>query len=159
MGVGSKLLLLSPLVLASGCATVTRGTHQDFHILSRPPGADVRLSSGESCVTPCMLKLRREDSLIIKISKPNYVTQTVKVTSKLSAGGGVIVVGNALIGGVMGAAVDSSNGSMHDLTPNPVDVQLIPVAATADQPGVEAIPASPTTGAALESTKDKASHQ
>ncbi len=43
------------------------------------------------------------------------------------------MLGNAVIGGIAGAAIDTSNGSMRDLTPNPVSVELIAVEKNATE--------------------------
>ena len=44
-------------MLLPACATVTRGTSQKYAIESTPAQADVALSTGQTCVTPCKLKL------------------------------------------------------------------------------------------------------
>lgn len=51
----SALALAGSALALAGCATVTRGTHAPFRIVSLPAGAQVRLSSGEACITPCTL--------------------------------------------------------------------------------------------------------
>lgn len=93
-----------------------RGTNQKFEITSVPPGADVELSTGQKCKTPCKLKLKRKTPLTVTFTKPGYETQTAKVESKFNG------AGNILLGGVIGAVVDSGNGSMRALKPNPLSV-------------------------------------
>jgi hypothetical protein len=111
----------------SGCATVTRGTRQTFKVDSTPTAAKVELSNGESCVTPCTLKLKRHPGVTATITKDGYQTQIVKVDSELHGGGAVAGAGNLLLGGVIGGLVDGSNGSLNSLSPNPLQVTLVPV--------------------------------
>ena len=146
-------------ITLSACATVTRGTSQKFNIESSPDTAEVTLSNGQQCITPCKMKLKRKPGFTATVKKEGYQTQTVTVESKLGGGGAVAGAGNILLGGVIGGIVDGTNGSMNNLTPNPLKVTLVPVpvvpveevppaveaAPSADaSPAVEAIPASPT---------------
>lgn len=132
-------LSVGATMLLPACATITRGTSQEFEIVSEPPEANVESSSGFTCVTPCKLKLKRKPGFDLTISKPGYETQTVVVESKMSTGGGVATAGNAIFGGLIGAAVDGSNGAMNDLKPNPVTVTLVPLGAA---PAMEAAKAA-----------------
>jgi hypothetical protein len=109
------------------CATVTRGTKESFNIVSEPPAADVALSTGEKCQTPCKLRLKRKDGFTVTVRKAGYETIETKVDSEVSVGGGVAVAGNVLIGGIIGGVIDGSNGAMKDLKPNPLRVTLKPV--------------------------------
>lgn len=71
--------------LVSGCATITRGTRQDYVMQSTPPGAVVT-TTGVECVTPCTLKLKRKHGFIATFTLPGYETQTAVVTSDVSSG-------------------------------------------------------------------------
>jgi hypothetical protein len=118
-------------LLLPACATVTRGTKETYVIESTPPGADVALSNGQKCVTPCKLKLKRKPGFTATITKAGYEPVEAVVESELSVGGGAAAAGNVLIGGIVGGIVDGSNGSLNDLTPNPLQVTLKPVAQAA----------------------------
>lgn len=158
---GAAVLAVSAL---SACATVTRGTKQKYEIVSMPPGADVELSTGTKCVTPCKLKLKRKDAFTAKFAKAGYDPMEAKVESKISGGGGVAAAGNILLGGIIGGVVDGTNGSLNNLYPGKLNVTLVPVAtampeavaAEAAAPAAEATPAvveQPVTdGAAVEPT-------
>jgi hypothetical protein len=129
----------------SACATVTRGTSQKFNIESSPDKAEVTLSNGQQCVTPCQMKLKRKPGFTATVKKEGYQTQTIAVESKLGGGGAVAGAGNIILGGVIGGIVDGTNGSMNNLTPNPLKVTLVPVAAqasTAVAPVADAAPAA-----------------
>jgi hypothetical protein len=126
--IGAALFAVSSL---SACATVLRGTNQKYEITSVPPGADVELSTGQTCVTPCKLKLKRKTPFTVTVKKDGFETATAQVESKFTgAGAGA---GNILLGGVIGAVVDSSNGSMRSLRPNPLEVTLVPAGGAAPQ--------------------------
>jgi hypothetical protein len=139
--------LAAACVLLSACATVTRGTRQTFKIDSTPTEAKVELSIGETCITPCVLKLKRRPGFSATFTKDGYETQTVKVDSEIHGGGAVAGAGNLIAGGIIGGIVDGSNGSLNSLSPNPLTVTLIPVggasaAATTQAPAA----AEPATG-------------
>ena len=117
-------------LLLPACATVTRGTKETYIIESTPSAAEVTLSTGETCVTPCKLKLKRKEEFTARFAKAGYQSAEAQVESKFKGGGGVAAAGNVLIGGVIGAVLDGTNGSLMDLTPNPLRIKLIPVAET-----------------------------
>jgi hypothetical protein len=141
-GVAAAALLLP------ACATVTRGTSEKFVIESTPGEAEVALSTGDRCVTPCKLKLKRKNGFTATFNKPGYETLEAEVKSKFSGGGAAAGAGNVLIGGIIGAAVDGSNGSLNDLKPNPLRVTLVAVpdaAAPVAEPvtaAIETVPAA-----------------
>jgi hypothetical protein len=56
----------------SGCATLVRGTKTTYEITSIPPAANVTLSSGERCVTPCKIKLRRSVPFTATFEKAGF---------------------------------------------------------------------------------------
>ena len=128
--------LAAACVLLSACATVTRGTRQTFKIESTPTEAKVALSNGESCVTPCKLKLKRRPGFTATVSKDGYETKTVTVDSEVHGGGVAAGAGNVLFGGIVGGIVDGTNGSLNSLSPNPLQVTL--QAATAAAPAAAA---------------------
>lgn len=126
--------VLLALVVLTGCATVTRGTDVSMHIDSLPSGAEVRMSNGLTCTTPCTLKIARKDDLVATFRKPGYGTVHAKVKSRVAGDGVVAGAGNILVGGVIGAGVDIASGAMNELCPNPLMVKLQPWRAPTAQP-------------------------
>lgn len=124
-----SVLTVPVLGIASGCATITRGTTEAFVIESEPPGAHVRLSTGETCRTPCTLKKKRKESFVVHIEKPGYEPVEVQVTNQVAGAGAAGMAGNVILGGLIGAAVDAGSGAMLELVPNPVRVRLVPLGA------------------------------
>ena len=127
-----------------GCATVLRGTSTKFQITTVPPGASVQTNNGFSCkATPCNFRMSRKDSFDVTVSMDGYESQTVRVKSRASTEGVVMMTGgNFLIGGVIGSAVDVADGATNRLVPNPLNVVLVKkdAAATSGASGTQSDP-------------------
>ena len=100
-------------VVLAGCATMVFGTEQEVSVNTNPIGASVQFSNGVSCSSPCSIKAKRDQSLLITISKSGCQTQTVTMIPTLS-GGGVI----------LGGIIDYGTGAVYNLQPNPITVTL-----------------------------------
>ena len=124
---------------AAGCATITRGTRIDFTVETSPPGASVKGTNGLECAsTPCTFpKVDRETNFQVEVSKPGYETATYDITHKAMAGGTAGMIGNVLIGGLVGIIVDANSGATQGLVPNPLRVELKPLPPVAAQPPAE----------------------
>jgi hypothetical protein len=120
-------------VASVSCATIIRGTKQDFTVQSEPAGASAALSTGQTCdATPCTFELPRKVDFDVTVAKAGYKTATAHVTSGWSRGGTqTFIVGNLILGGLPGMGVDASTGAVRDLHPNPLMVTLEPEAAAA----------------------------
>lgn len=125
---GGLLLCVASL---SACATVTRGTRQWYVIETDPAGAQVALSSGQTCVSPCRLKLKRRPGFTVTATMDGYQPAEAVVDSRIRAGGGVAAAGNIIAGGIIGGIVDGTNGSMNDLMPNPLRITMTPIGGVA----------------------------
>jgi hypothetical protein len=99
--------------LLCGCATIIRGTDEQVSVNTNPTGADLQFSNGQSCQSPCTIKVSRSQSLQINISKKQCQTQTATMIPTL-AGGGVI----------LGGLIDYGTGAVYDLQSNPLTVTL-----------------------------------
>ncbi len=143
---------LSAVALMAGltaCATVTRGTSEQFTVSSTPPGAQAHTSNGFNCEsTPCTIRIPRKDSFTITVTKAGYKPSVTDVAPELAATGAAGFVGNALIGGFIGAAVDVGTGATMDLKPNPLSVTLQPVDPPAAAPVAAPPAAAPAVAAA-----------
>jgi len=123
---GMRALALVGVALSlPACATITRGSSQEFTVESTPPGARVSTSNGFQCdATPCTFRMPRKDEFRATVSMDGYVAQDHDIKSGISGGGAAGLAGNIIFGGVIGAVVDGSSGAMNDLTPNPLVVIL-----------------------------------
>ncbi len=132
----SKVLLsATAAVFLAGCATITRGTTDTLVISSDPPNAEVTLSNGLRCRTPCSLTVKRNESLVVKIVRDGYEPVEATVAPKVAGAGAAGMAGNVLLGGFIGAAVDAGSGAMYDLVPNPLHVRLVPLGETVPREG------------------------
>jgi len=123
---GVRALALVGVALSlPACATITRGSSQEFTVESTPPGARVSTSNGFQCdATPCTFRMPRKDAFRATVSMNGYVTQDHQISSGISGSGAAGMAGNVIFGGVIGAVVDGTSGAMNDLTPNPLVVIL-----------------------------------
>lgn len=129
-------------VCTSACATVIRGSSQNFLVKTEPTGAAVKLSTGETCeATPCTFRRSRKEAFAVTVSKPGYETQVIDIKHHWSAAGTTTgVIGNAILGGGIGIGVDAATGANQDLDPNPLVVAMKPVAPASAAPAVAAAP-------------------
>lgn len=114
-------------LIVSGCATLTRGTEEVLVIETRPAGAQARLSTGETCTTPCALQKKRKESFMVHIHKDGYEPIEIQVTNQVAGSGAAGMAGNVIFGGIIGAAVDAGTGATRELVPNPVSIDLEPL--------------------------------
>lgn len=134
----------------AACATVTRGTHEAWTVQTVPPGAAVKTTTGMACdATPCTFRMERKNSFSVIITKPGYKTYQGQVVSAVAGAGGAAFAGNVLVGGLIGAGVDASDGAMDNLKPDPMVVTLEPA-----DPALPAATATlaPATSAAVSTT-------
>lgn len=128
----STLLFLGLIVLlfSSSCATITRGSTDDVIVRTYPPGAEVTLSNGMVGISPANFEVPRKQSVVVSICKEGFKPVQVTLNPVISGEGGAGMAGNIIAGGLIGAAVDASSGAMYDLTPNPLEVTLIPLGSS-----------------------------
>jgi hypothetical protein len=122
------VLFVAATSLVQGCATITRGTTEVLVIETTPSGADVSLSNGLRCFTPCALEVKRKSNLVVDITKSGFDPVRLNVLSEVAGAGAAGMAGNVILGGVIGAGVDAATGATKRLVPNPVRVTLNPVA-------------------------------
>jgi hypothetical protein len=116
-----KIALLGCLQLAA-CATVMNRGPVIVPIESEPPGATVTYISANVGITPCSVAMGNHCSQVT-LSMPGYQDQVVEV----GRGTNGWVLGNLLLGGVVGMAVDSASGASGVICSKPVVVALTPL--------------------------------
>jgi len=144
--VQASLLALAGMgaaVMLSGCASIVTGTTQRINV-STPPttGAVCTLASTEGRWT-----LTSPGSVTVSKSKNDIRVDCAK--SGWQEGSGIIpsgcqgwTLGNLLIGGLLGIAIDAMTGAMHQYPSNfqvPMQPAAPPVAAPPEAP----VPGSP----------------
>jgi hypothetical protein len=115
-------------VLLGACATVVSGTSQDVAVDTEPQGASCTFSRtadgtiGTVTPTPGKLNLaRRKDPVTITCTRDGY-QPTVEVVESIFTGA---TVGNVLLGGLIGVAVDAASGA-NNWYPDRVIVPMAP---------------------------------
>jgi hypothetical protein len=125
-------IILAVSLSVSGCATIINGTTQKVPINSNPQGATAKAQDGANCTTPCSLELKRGQDHIIQIKKEGYEELSVGCQHVMSG----VIAGNILLGGLIGAGIDAASGSMYRLTPESISVDLKPLIASLEKPGL-----------------------
>ncbi len=116
------LLVIGPLIISSGCATIIHGTTQDLNITTDPSGADLNVDGQEHYKSPAKITMKRKDDHIIEVNMDGYQKETVNIKSVVSGA----VAGNILAGGLIGWGVDAASGGQYRLVPENVDLRLRP---------------------------------
>ena len=96
---------------------------QQGQFISNPAGAVVRTSLGHECTAPCEVKVARKQPFTAEFTCKGR-KKTVRVETKMRGGGTAGAVGNVILGGVIGMAVDASSGATLDHVPNPVIIDF-----------------------------------
>ena len=107
---------------------VVRGSSDEVIINSNPTGAEVSLSSGQACTTPCSLELKRKGDVIVVFKKQGYKELSTALISAIDGVSmGVGTFANLLFLPIVNDLVDYRTGANYSLKPNPLFVQLIPL--------------------------------
>lgn len=119
-----KVFLFMALLLNSSCATISDGKYQHITVnTGEDTGASCRLanSNGEWVIssTPDVVTVQRDFSELTILCKKGSKMGVISVDSKTKG----LAFGNALVGGLVGAAVDVGTGSAYDY-PDSVNVVL-----------------------------------
>ena len=122
----AKLCAVSlALILASGCATIVKGTTQQIPITSDPLAADIVVDGNLVGQTPTSVSLKRKNDHLLTIQKTGYQPKAVAVVRNV----GGAVWGNIVAGGLIGWGVDAVSGAQFNLVPVTVSVKLEPQGA------------------------------
>ena len=140
MRLASVLRRLAPLFLLASmlpaCATIVSGT-SNITVATEPPGATCALERqgeivGGIASTPSLVRVSRSmRDMTLRCSHQAYGQGATTVPSSFNP----MVVGNVLIGGLIGLAVDASTGAMGRY-PEEVSLTLQPDPRLAGQPGL-----------------------
>ena len=116
-------LYLSAVLLLSGCASIISTGDQEIAIRSEPAGAEVWVDGLRRGVTPMMLELdRQRDDRQLSLQKAGYEPYETVLDSAFNG----IVLGNILLGGIIGIAVDGMTGAFWRYDIESIDAELKP---------------------------------
>jgi len=113
------LFLLVIAAATTGCASTLHGTTQEVGFRSVPPGATVAVS-GQSALTPAKIKLSRDKEHTVTFTKDGHPERQANLKQKLDGA----FYGNIALGGIIGMAVDMSNGAAYRLSPGNVEMDM-----------------------------------
>jgi len=115
----------------TSCASVVRGSSEKLVIQTVPSGAEVKLSTGQSGVTPWETQVKRKDTIMVTITKSGYKeVNTALISSIDGASLGIGTAANLLFLPVINDIVDYNTGANYSHKPNPLIVNLIPLTAS-----------------------------
>lgn len=121
------LALIIAVSLMQGCATVTTGTTQTISVETQPPGASCKLTRGGENIgfvnpTPGSVSISKDkDNFTLECELDGH-ERTVKTINSNFQG---MTLGNAILGGVIGLAVDAASGAMNEY-PTSISLRLHP---------------------------------
>jgi len=119
------------LLVGSGCATIIHGTTQKVPVSSVPSGTGVTVDGSTGFTTPTVLELSRSDHHTLQFSLEGYHPEVMRMESVTSG----VVMGNILLGGLIGWGVDAASGGQYRLVPETVHITLRPISAPGGSPG------------------------
>ncbi len=102
--------------MATGCATIVNGTHQDLVITSQPSALCVTVDGQAFGPSPVVASLRRAHPHTVKVEWQGYTPFEMTVTPTVSS----MIWGNALLGGPLGLVVDGMTEAGFELAPHSV---------------------------------------
>ena len=112
-----KILIAFTLsLLLANCATLIRGSEEPVSFQSNPSGANVTLTNGQSCETPCMITIPRTAQVNAVFERSGCDDKSIYLDNTASGGA---IVGGVILGGVIGIAIDYGTGAIFNVTPNP----------------------------------------
>ena len=130
---GLALLAVTAL-LTVGCESILRGSEQSAIVQTEPAGADILLSDGQRCTSPCRLSVARYRTLTARIAKPGCrtsfgqlvpgVTNDTLVLASINFGQGAEFP-ISLEEQLFRTVYDYQLGGAYALDPNPLAVSLL----------------------------------
>lgn len=118
LGISVSLLIL--MVFLSNCSTVLNTTTQDVEIKSVPENAKITIDGKKFGTTPQVVNIDRGSVHVVKLDLDGYEPYETQLTKKIS----IWFWGNALNGFIPGMIVDMFTGSMYNLLPDGISVEL-----------------------------------
>lgn len=105
------------------------GVFPDYAITSNPPGVRVKADTGVEVMTPGDLKLPRNKPHTLVAEYSGAGAQQKDLRCGLNGW----VIGNILIGGIIGVVIDFASGAYGDLSPTMVHFDFTPAGQSVEQ--------------------------
>lgn len=105
-----------------GCSTVMHSTTQSLELKTNPPNAKITIDGKKFGTSPQVVNIDRGTNHIIKFELDGYETYETQATRKVSNWFWL----NALNAFLPGMVIDMFTGSMYNILPENIDVELTP---------------------------------
>jgi len=106
--------------MVTSCATIISGTKQSVRFTSNPSSATIFIDEVEAGKTPFEMQLTRNSEHSVKMKLDGYQTYQTRLTQTFNAW----CLGNVVLGGLIGIAVDASTGALYNLSPGVIDASM-----------------------------------
>ena len=116
------ILAISGVIALSACSTVLNTTSQEVELKTTPPNARITVDGKKFGMSPQIVNIDRGSNHVVKFELEGYETYRNTVNKKDL----FWFWGNALNGFIPGMIVDMFTGSMYNLLPEKIVVELIP---------------------------------
>lgn len=117
----SNLAVVLTLVLVlSGCATIFKGEYTDVSIQSEPDGTRVFINGEYYGQTPLRLELKTNQSYTIEFKRDGFKTQVRHIKNKIGVGWVVLDI----VCGLYPVVIDALTGAWYNLDQKYVNVIL-----------------------------------
>ncbi|MCX7874559.1 MAG: PEGA domain-containing protein [Melioribacteraceae bacterium] len=117
-----RVIMILITFIFTACSTVLNTTTQEIEIKSNPANAKITIDGKKFGLTPQVVNLERGSNHIVKLELDGYEVYETQITRKIS----VWFWGNVLNGFIPGMVTDMFTGSMYNLLPENISVDLIP---------------------------------
>lgn len=114
------IALMFIALFLSNCSTVLNTTTQDVEIKSVPANAKITIDGKKFGTTPQVVNIDRGSNHVIKLDLDGFEPYETQLTKKIS----IWFWGNALNGFLPGMVIDMFTGSMYNLLPEGISVEL-----------------------------------
>jgi hypothetical protein len=109
--------------ILSNCSTVLNTTTQEISISSNPANAKITIDGKKFGNTPQEVNIDRGSAHLVKLELDGFEPYETQITKKIS----IWFWGNALNGFLPGMLIDMFTGSMYNLLPEKISMDLIPI--------------------------------
>ncbi|MBA4406259.1 hypothetical protein C0389_03195 [bacterium] len=116
------MFAISIVIAFSACSTVLNTTSQEIELKTTPPSAKITIDGKKFGMSPQIVNLDRSSNHVVKFELDGFETYETQLTRKIS----FWFWGNALNGFIPGMIVDMFTGSMYNLLPEKIAVDLTP---------------------------------
>jgi hypothetical protein len=116
------MFAISSMIVLSACSTVLNTTSQEIELKTTPPNAKITVDGKKFGMSPQVVNIDRGSNHVVKFELEGFETYETQLTRKIS----FWFWGNALNGFIPGMIIDMFTGSMYNLLPEKVSVELIP---------------------------------